>query len=404
MRTWAVIGVGLAVLVGLAGFWAASSLQARPSYVVGETELIVDNRAHEVTWLDDQTVVFVGEDKKPGQTAFDYGPGRAKIQVWRLGEAPSAYAADRWPTLVGDARTYVCAADGQIRYAVAPLEIEKGTATAQFDGKPLSPTSTRDLVLSWKQKILQGPLGHEVEAWRSMPAYSLRGQIRFPVNAPGGGGVGGVASRDCDHYADARMDGRLWAPNRRKTAYLDMGAQGEFGIGDLPRFTLESADGATRTVFEGPFDHIVSRCLDTPAWEDSFILYNCSHGWNDETRAAKVLTVYRLDVARRALEPTAIQNSPVLWGADIGRYRDGYFVAANAAPSDEPERHAGLYVVRDGKPERLLAGRYHAPSVSPDGCRVAVLREHTPPGAFAPLANLVVVDLCQVERERRARA
>jgi hypothetical protein len=398
------IGVGAAVLVGLAGLWAASSLQAHPSYVVGEAELLVDNRAHQVTWLDDQTVVFVGEEKRPDQAAFDYGLDRARIHVWRPGQEPRAYATDRWPAMSGDARTYVCAADGQIRYAIAPLRTERGVATASFDGKPLGPTSHRDLVLSWKQKILQGALGHEVEAWRSMPAYSLRGAMRFPVNAPGGGGVGGVASRDCDHYADARMDGRLWAPNRRKTAYLDMGAQGEFGVGDLPRLTLESADGAARTVFEGPFDHIVSRCLDTPAWEDSFILYNCSHGWNDETRAAKVLTVYRLDVARRTLEPTAIENSPVLWGADIGRYRDGYFIAANGAPSQEPGRSAGLYIVRDGKPVRLLAGRYHAPSLSPDGCRVAVHREETPLGAVAPLANLVVVDLCRAERERRARA
>lgn len=396
------IGAGLAALTGVVGLWTWASIhdQARPPYVLGETKLIVDNQAHKVTWLDAQTVVFVGEDLKPQQTGYDYSLGRTRIYVWRLGEGPQAYAANRWPVISGDGRSYVCAAEGQILYAIAPLQTEKGAMTTDLDGRPLPSTGNHEVVLSWKQKIMQGALGHEAEAWRSMPAYNLRGEVRFPVNAPGGGGVDGVASRDCDHYADARMDGRMWAPNHRKTAYLDMGGQREFGIGDLPRFTLESANGATRKVFTGPFDHIVSRCLDTPAWEDSFILYNCDHGGNDETRIAKTLTVYRLDVARQTLEPTVIENSPVLWNADIGRYRDGYFIATDAGSGEEAERFAGFYLVRDGKPQRILAGEYQEPSMSPDGCRVAVLRQHTPAGAFAPLSNLIILDLCKVEEHK----
>jgi len=375
----------------------------QPRFVLGETKEVVDDLRHGVFWLNADTLVFVGQDEQPGQGGFDNGLDRAKIYLWTLGQAPRPYAVDRWPSMSGDGESYVCASDGKIAYSIGPVEVEEHVLSVKLDGTTIPPEKRRKIALSWKEKIAEGPPGRETERVRVVPQYTKSGELRFPINQKEDG-LSSLRTKDCEDYTDDRKMGRIWVRSADNKFYLDFGRQGEAGWNYVEHFALEPEDGSWQQEFSGPFDHLREYCVDTPSWEQSFVLYDCAHGWNDETRDEKFLHVYRVDAPSAKIIETRIANSETLWGADIARYRRGYLIAADAAPSSNFEKYQGLFLVGDeveaGAPRRILHGVFGKPTISPDGCRAAVLRAHRTPNKFRTLSNLVVVDLCKVEKAR----
>jgi hypothetical protein len=406
MRPIAILGLFAAAIIGVVGFRTMVSDHdlIRPRFVLGETKEVVDDLRHGVFWLSTDTLVFVGQNDRPGQGGFDNRLDRAKIYIWRLGQTPRPYAVDRWPSMSGDGESYVCASNGKIAYSLSPVEVEKHVLSVKLDGTPIPPEQRVKVALSWREKIAEGPPGQETEKVRVVPRYTKSGELRFPINQEEDG-LSSLRTKDCEDYTDDRKIGRIWARSADKKFYLDFGRQGRAGWDYVEGFSLESADGVRQQEFSGPFDHLRDYCVDTPSWEQSFVLYDCAHGWNDETRAEKFLSVYRVDAPSAKIIETRITNSETLWGADIARYKSGYVIAADAAPSSNSGKYQGLFLVGDqaeaGTPRRILHGVFGKPAVSPDGCRVAVFRAHRTPNKFRTLSTLVVVDLCKAEAQRR---
>jgi hypothetical protein len=385
-------GLSKATLVCIASCWMISCGEtAPPSYVLGATKEIVSDISDGVYWLDNSTVVFVGEDERATQGGFDLS--RAKIYIWRLGQVPRTYATDRWPLANGVEQSYVCAAKGRIRYSAGPVEFQKFRATTRRDGSPLPSTAYPFINLSSQQEVFEGPPGAEVRRRRVLLSYTKLGDIRYPLNqSPVNLRIG---HRDCDDYIDDRMIGRVWVRSYNKQYYLDFGDQ-EAPIHDgFKSIILREARSDKIREFRSDGFRVGVSCVDSPSWEQSFILSDCDHGWDDGSRSLKYMTIYRIDPARHAIQAIKIENSPALWGAHVVRYKHGYFAASTASPSGDAERYEGLYVVSSGKLSKIYSGSYRNPSMSPDGCRVAVLALRRSANKYRPIANLVVVDLCK---------
>jgi hypothetical protein len=371
------------------------------AFVLGETDQIVDDWPGRVFWLDNDTTVFVGEFERPGQGGFGYDIDRAKLYLWRLGRQPRAYATDRWPRLSGSGGSYICAANGRIGYALEPRRAEMGPLPARWRAPSRTLSTSQEITLAWKQKIAEGAPGQEIERERVMLRATADGEIRYPINqdeAP----LVHTNLRDCEDYSDDRKNGRIWVRSYDQQYYLDFRGGETLKSGYVERFLLEGADGSNPKVFSGPFDHLREYCVGAPSWESSFVLYDCAHGMTDESRAERALTIYRVNAPSGKLIETRVDNTEALWGIDVARYKNGYVIASTAAASPNWRKYQGIYIVSDQtsdiqKPKLLVRGAFKEPAVSPDGCRVAVLRSHRTPNKFRSLSNLVVIDLCRTQ-------
>lgn len=152
-------------------------------------------------WLDDDTIVFLGEQTlghlagKP-KDYIEAQSLKTVIVVWKLGQAPYSYEDARWSALAGNQKS-VCAADGQISYPVGVRDVpEKG---------------------QWAVAA-RGPLGHTVDILLH-PIFPSAGSPYVSLGIP----FGPRQERICDSYSDPRMVGHLWTTDYDRRYYLDFG-------------------------------------------------------------------------------------------------------------------------------------------------------------------------------------
>jgi hypothetical protein len=347
------LGSGLFVLLGQAGQHSAGAPSSASSTarVLGESDVWVLPRSASVSWMSEDAVVFIGAPR-----GADRSLRPSNLYLWRLGAAPKIYAGDRWPRDGG----YACAADGVVTYsAVSDRQSdEAGLAVHRSDASGIA--------------MLAPPQSNEAFWARSLEA-----------NVAAKGSVS-VSGKRCEFFQNDAFLGRKWIANYAKTAAVAFSdSVGEAGFDFLTSGDHGEHFVSTKSLSIAP-GSVVPACAETPSWSNSIVLWNCSSGSWDSGN----IEMYSISNSG-ILTVSDINGSSAFRGAAVVPFRDGYLVVNNDGGI---EGRGGLFVVRSGRPERILKGSFRPAAMSPSGCKIALF-EYEP----APLAyqHLKIVEICE---------
>ena len=373
MRSRTILSLSAAALIGSVGVGLLLSGEFDPAQrLKGATEAtkrleIRTVAASEVefwpgrqyaSWLDENTLAFVGKAQVSSKETSRTDIYPSAIYTWKLGSAPQPYTAARWP---GGA-DYLCAENGVITYSAEPF------LDPPDKGAPV--------------RVMSGALGREqVNILRpSLFDRQYNQTLQANFNAHGSASVSG---RRCRFDADPKKANRWWVANYSQSLRLDIGAN--FQIGSI---VLEPPTGGERRELSIPASHVSPYRVETPAWDDSLVLWSDPRGDSNTVQAAQVVRVYRIS-KNGDLSSIEIQNTLALRGSRLIPYRDGYVViiAGDGVPG-----LGGLYLVQGGKLRKVLSGAFAPVAVSPSGCRVAI----SDYGKNLPeVTTLKVIQLCK---------
>ncbi|AYV46572.1 hypothetical protein CFHF_21495 [Caulobacter flavus] len=292
----------------------------------------------QANWLDDDTVVFTGF---PEETTWaNDAPPPRKVYIWRIG---------------GDLRT-LPTGDDKVRQGC----VDRGRLayTAGKDLITLSDDGRRDI---------------RPERTEDMPFSQDRSR--------------------CAPVGDIRMHGRRWAPNRSGSRYLDFGPRpppGGYDIDAVADISLEDPATGRRQALPSINSPVSDVHVQTPRWDDSFVLWDAWGLATDRRNTLVDVPVYRV-YPNGAVQVRRLANHSSLWTRSFVAYRDGYLAAT--AGSGQAE-HAGLFLLSEAKAERVLKGFMMEPVVSPSGCRLAVNDHIDLRGRNLPMFRLKIIDLC----------
>ena len=322
--------------------------------VIGETDQWVFGEPERVSWLDNDTLVFIGAPRAPG------GLWPSNLYVWHLGSKPQIHAADRWPRDDG----YVCADAGRITYSAKAQR-------PKDDGEP---------------SIYDGPLGAEALRSRAPVVgdrneyWSHREQANHALM-----GIRSVAGKRCDEVTFDQFLNHDWVANYSRSTVLDFGMNAhkatEAKFLTSKRYG-EKFEGAKSVYFDGV--EVNPRCVETPVWDDSFMVWDCGY----EHSESAVLKIARIDKYGH-VTTLSVRSNPEVTGLKIVPFRDGYL----GISSDEgAPKGGGLYVVRDGGLVRLVKGAFTPAAISPSGCKIALSEYEADPLSHQ---HLKVVEICK---------
>jgi hypothetical protein len=309
------------------------------------------------TWLDEDTVVFTGF---PGDVPLtpNYPPPR-KVYVWKIGGEAEVYPTRPPGREVG----YACAEHGLIYYDFKrAYDPKRGADQLPTEG-------------------MGGPPGQEVPRFPPGPSFTS------PVNS-----IQLSRRPSCDRYVDPRMNGRWWLPNASRSTYLDFGslADSYADLGNTRSVSLESASGADRRSLSIPDFKATPADTLTPAWDDSFVLWNGRDSFSLERETWPSIPVFRISKSGE-VTVTRLVNTPALWSSALVAYRDGYLAVTSAA--GDPDK-AGLFVVDEERATRVYKGFVGGAGISPSGCRVAFV-DSMVNGRPSYGGHLKIIELCR---------
>jgi len=370
------ITAALCLIAGVlcSGSEAAENFGAFP-HPVWDSEIYVSEQIFP-NWVDDNTLLFKGLDKKPqnSQEALTFWPS---LYLWRLGERPQPYGVNP----IEAAKSY-CAEGGWITYRLAE-------ARDPDTGKMVP-------------KVMAGPLGHEVQ---TIADDASIGRSLVLVTLPSTDSH--LTERNkCQSRHDMRMKDRIWVTDADRHFYIDFGAKSELMRADV-HLTLMQSDGSDRIELPIMRKDAWPRCTHYHRFLGAFIVWNC-------------LSMGERGSALEDWRRTNCWPAWYVWPPDgrvekfclpFGDWSDGglaqlvptkvgmYFTVVNFLKSRSLRDPwiSGLYQLDDGKAHRVLAGVVRDATVSPSGCKVAF--------SYAPYTlaervgtpgtrSLVVVDLC----------
>ncbi len=294
------------------------------------------------SWLDENTVVFVGF---PGEETWENGhPPPRRLYIWRIGGK-----TEQLPT--GEDKVLgACANDGDPAYT---LERDKHRYLTTIAGNVRT----------------------------EVPAPE-------PTNADQANFAGPTL---CRPHRDERMQDTRWVPNWSGTRYLDFGSRAPDFDGTRPStIVFESSAGEQRRTLTA-IDTAVSYVhVQTPEWDDSFVLWDTWGLGSPRGDTLPYVPIYRVD-ASGSVKVSHLANGRPLRSSAFITYRDGYLVATTGA--GEPD-HAGLFLLGETTIKRVLKGYMIEPSVSPSGCRLAVADSMDAHGRALFMERLKIIDLC----------
>jgi hypothetical protein len=372
-----------AALLSASGWHPAFAADPIPQILVGESQLWINN----AYWLDDKTLVFSGaESDLPdnAETTGSLAPGyvqfpgsKAHLYTWTMGEQPRVYRPETWPPPGSQYfQNYFCAADGIITYSQEP-----------FTGKGPS---------QWP--VVSGPLGMEAPSG----VMEQHGELGWSLINSSANGIG----KRCDQYNAPWIAEKShpWSISYDRALILDRGKR-EFEpwkyapVNPKPErpFTLVRLPDRKETPVIGVDPHWAS-CVQTPSWERTFVAWTCSSGSDDEK--VKQLPIWKIHADGHA---TRTDFAPGQLGMlDLIPFRDGYdFIAYGTYERGFSD--AGLYAIAQGKPKRLLAGRFKSLALSPNGCLDAMSDENS--FEFdGTREHVIILDLCAAANPKAAPA
>lgn len=364
------LALGVMLAAALAGC-APRPSQSRDVIGITPNWVVSAGRDPLLSWLDDNTIVYQG---LPPEAKYY---SQRKLYLWRLGSEPRLYQPDRWP--IGDpVMAYMCADKGKIYLSVGEVTFDEVAAPPSGKG------STNAIPIGARAPILSGPLGKERPGERHI--FWLNDKLqRIAPTSHGWGGRGSLAGHNCDDLVDPNMIGRVWGANYSGKAYLEFKR-----TGSTPIFSNDLVFTSLTTGFRREIhldQQVEFGCEETPAWDDSFFITDCSAGWDDETRAMPFREGRRI-MPDGAVTLIRIPNGPRVWGADVVPYRDGYIVAGTGSVSRQPNDYGGVYLFDGRKLSKRLKGQFRVAAVSPSGCRAAFNDETNSKKTVAVVAKL----------------
>lgn len=300
----------------------------------------------EAYWIDNSRVLFPGLDTSRVDATAKGRPPQSVIYIWDERTHKASVYTDIPES------DYVCYSNGYLSYAV------------RKDGK---------------RYIREGKIGAEIEREWDQPA--ARSKVdRNPISC-----------MDFDYStADRIYPGYLFVPLLDGDGYYGWQKK-KSNIEALKSPLYYLPAGKNKKPVPLP---ILSAQIDRISYSEYLrayvIEYTPHHRKADSI--GKVWILYRSGKVSESLIPAG----PWMRGS-MGYVpaKDGVIMSSSALglKSRFDPGYAGVYLVRDGKVERLISGFPGQPAVSPDGCKVAVvINPLVGPGIHATLNT---VDLCE---------
>jgi hypothetical protein len=344
-------------------------LEAFP-HPVWNSALYPQGRTH-FYWVDDNTILFrASSGPKPSSWA-DSRPRESHLYLWRLGEAPRPHGADPAAASAG-----YCGSGGVIRYRQERTDPASGKRIAYF---------------------LKGEPGQESEQPPrvSMGREDLESQPQGDWNL--------IERGSCEPYYDLSMRDRTWVIDPDRQYRLDFGPKRRRHEDDHP-VTLIRADG-DRVELPIKSNQVKAYCTHFHRFDGAFLVWDClGAGANDQSREQWRQTncweVWRVEPPDGRTEKICIPHGAwATFTIKLVPTKIGLLFKAPNAPTKyhrDPGPN-GLYRLRNGTAERMLAGLMDDPVVSPSGCKVALSYS---PNRFATLAgtpdspSIIAIDVC----------
>jgi hypothetical protein len=321
-------------------------------------------------WVDDNTLLFrAGAGSKP-RNLEEKSLRKEYLYLWRLGEAPKPYGADPVAASVA-----YCADSGVVSYRQHRTDPSTGRRT---------------------EYVMKGPLGQEIE--QPLPAGV------DPLTRPSAD-WNRIERGNCDLYGDVRMRDRTWVTDSERQYRIDFGPKR--GGREPHPVALMRADGSGRVELPVRSTEVLPLCTHFHRFDGAFLIWNCIGApANPESRElwrqTNCWAVWRIEPPDGRTQKICIPHGPwaLLFGlipTKIGLL----FKAVAATPKGQLDLKAsGLYVLRDGTAQRILAGIIDDPAVSPSGCKVVM--------AYSPNADasrlgapgspsIIATDLCSTK-------
>ncbi len=299
----------------------------------------------DVTWLDDNRIVFTGYQRQPRIPT--------SIYLWEI--------PDRITLLFESARGYC------------------------FDGETLYATR-------------KTPKGHE----RFLVRESGLARVRPVYTTPASGPIYWDRYMCMRRTIPSLLVGRTWSRLKPGDGYLDFGPVNGF---DEPiRVRLLSEDGRSRRDINWVLAQPMLPAVMPVRHRDAYLVYDANlrpaerKMWRDQGRKA----IWLVSASGRVEELSVTVGPWLTNGGSIlfALVRPGALVISQGFDPDGTPGAAGAYLVRpDGRSQRLASGLVDSPAVSPDGCRVAyAFQSHMGPGPSkrgeTPTRSLTITDLC----------
>jgi hypothetical protein len=196
----------------------------------------------------------------------------------------------------------------------------------------------------------------------------------------------------CRQVEDERMYGRAWVANAKNDTYLDFGSSAQLreDYQVSRNLRLAKSSDLTKAKYITLLSPISPTYVSTPAWDNSFVLYDDGDLQTYIRESLTTIPVYRIH-SDGTVQETRLVNTRALWSASLMAYRDGYLSVTTGA--GDPRR-AGLFIVNEKKAKRVLKGFMSQPAISPSGCRLAVADDMGPGGRTLFTSRLKIIDLC----------
>lgn len=312
-------------------------------------------------WLDERTLFFTG-----------YAENQRRLFLWTVGDKPRVHPTPGWDA----AQTDYCAANGKIRYAVAPGKGER----------------------RWRSGV---PGSETLEELTPRPASVANApkDSAIPVNKVG---------VPCGGVEDARMRGRSWATDAVRGFYLDFGPVQEAVDPTRDPVVLMTAERTGSVRLPIRHDQVVPECTQYIRHLEAFLIWDCNFAAKRvqaEWKRAGCWPFWQVWPPQGHVEKGCIPHGK--W-ADTGHpllptQLGFYFVSTrydDGASLKEPGS-AGLYRVYAGTATRVVPGMLLKPSVSPDGCLIAFTyapNYHAMARQSPARLSVAAVDVCRTAR------
>jgi hypothetical protein len=369
---------GLVLAVGLP--CRAGLLDSKPAFQIAESTVQVPDDGlgpNDVFWLDDRKLVFAGADNgedpsfwhRPKTDEVLFPKDKARLYLWRLGEAPQVYARAAWPKRGTNlSNNYLCAGNGQITWST------DGFTPPERGSKAIPPAA-----------VMMGALGRETLSKFSFyddPARYPREYRAWDLD---------IVSRSCTQVAAPQLYDGVWVPSRSARFALDFGPR--MGDGQAPLSVVALADGK-RVPVRGVDARAVSPgCTHPLPWEDTILTWGCPVTWKMHPDVVPVWKVRADGSSERINMHTA--NLVLDY---LVPYKHGFFLWSDGSRTDPNHiaiADAGLYLVKKDGLTRVLSGSAWVPrAISPNGCLAAFARSTALAGIMFR-QHLVILDLCK---------
>jgi len=350
------VGTGLVLLFNQAGRSPERLAHASASAVriLGVNDIWTFHGPQWVSWMDENTLVFIGAP--PGS---DRSLRPSNLYIWRIGDKPVVYASGRWPR----GAEYVCADRGVISYSALPERESDKVGILAYRGR-----------LGSENKVVVAPPMSDKAFWTEV--------LQANITSVGSTSVSG---KRCDYLSVRKFRGKYWIANKSSSTIVDFGERGSKARSlDIYQWSGTSGSFVKRDSLSLSPEDVSPSCSDTPAWDDSIVTWNCY----SDTSGIPSFKVFRIySNGKKAI--STIEWRRELVDGHVVPFRDGYLVVNN----DSGIRgRGGLFVVRAGRPERLLSGSFRPAAVSPSGCKIALFEFEPEPLSYT---HLKVVEVCK---------